>query len=85
MNPGIIDKDTGRELWTGPECADYIGVTTQPTNAPPTTWPPSWGKPGYGTPKKSNLGTPIVQAPQYQQKPYEVTKTPFHGHLGGRT
>ncbi|MDT9407891.1 hypothetical protein [Corynebacterium rouxii] len=31
MNPGIIDKDTGRELWTGPECADYIGVT-------PATW-----------------------------------------------
>ncbi|CAB0836399.1 hypothetical protein FRC0505_00721 [Corynebacterium diphtheriae] len=47
MNPGIIDKDTGRELWTGPECADYIGVTPatwrnySANERTPTTWPPS--------------------------------------------
>lgn len=31
MNPIIIDKDTGRELWPGAQCARYIGVT-------PPTW-----------------------------------------------
>lgn len=31
MHPIIIDKDTGKELWFGEQCANYIGVT-------PATW-----------------------------------------------
>lgn len=31
MNPIIIDKDTGRELWTGPDCAAHVGIS-------PATW-----------------------------------------------
>lgn len=31
MTPTIIDKDTGRELWLGEDCASFIGVS-------PATW-----------------------------------------------
>ncbi|MDC7089404.1 hypothetical protein [Corynebacterium pseudodiphtheriticum] len=27
MQPKIIDADTGKELWTGADCADHIGVS----------------------------------------------------------
>ncbi|MEY8567376.1 hypothetical protein AALF15_12505 [Corynebacteriaceae bacterium 7-707] len=27
MKPMIIDADTGRELWTAAECADYAGTS----------------------------------------------------------
>ena len=27
MQPKIIDADTGKELWTGVDCADRIGVS----------------------------------------------------------
>lgn len=26
MRPGIIDLDTGRELWNAVQCADYCGM-----------------------------------------------------------
>ncbi|KAB3522884.1 hypothetical protein GC425_04065 [Corynebacterium sp. zg254] len=31
MRPIIMDADTGRELWTGEDCADHVGIT-------PATW-----------------------------------------------
>ncbi|MDK8845761.1 hypothetical protein QP888_04385 [Corynebacterium sp. MSK297] len=31
MKPTIIDKDTGRELWLGEDCASFIGAS-------PATW-----------------------------------------------
>ena len=27
MQPKIIDADTGKELWTGADCANHIGVS----------------------------------------------------------